>query len=524
VTATIRVAMLVTRTVRICEERVLRFAVIATAPMSDDDIVVVRNARDGNELHRIAIPSRVTALAFDDRASQLLVATSDRLLRTIDLSDGVVVGEVSIDAGGVEGPGAIGILPDGSVRIIGTGAPGRAQVVDRLDGRVLGPALEIGEAVEGRSRPDGTLVTWGRGTGIDVIDPGVDALVDRAVALAVGDARLANNSVTVYTDGQRVTIPGYLGGERTAVFDLRTGERGFAVLRTQDGQPFPEFKTYALDGGLAAFSENRRVGLWIDGVHVDDLVIPSRKGGILRKARATDPYLLVVEETAFSEAADHHLLEAVDGRIHHRFTVERPLGSFGAPMPDGGLLIFSPDGVAERWDAAGELQEGQTFRLDHVWRSGAYAFDDRGRVAYIRADAPGGLSRIEIRDLERSEMTELTAPGLINGIGFARGGELLALQGVDGSVRLMDVETGATSGVLWIGDGTQFRTPWYEEATDSIWVAARDELVRLPIDPAVWRERACERVSGELTEVEWQDLVPGNVPQVPACPDPLGWR
>ena len=116
--------------------------------------------------------------------------------------------------------------------------------------------------------------------------------------------------------------------------------------------------------------------------------------------------------------------------------------------------------------------------------SETFAADEHGRVAYVRADDPGGLdpgSRSETSS--EVETIERTAPGLVNSMGFARDGELLALQMVDGSVRLMDVESGVTGGVLWDGDGTQLRTPWYDRATDSIWVASRERLVRLPDRP-----------------------------------------
>jgi hypothetical protein len=77
-------------------------------------------------------------------------------------------------------------------------------------------------------------------------------------------------------------------------------------------------------------------------------------------------------------------------------------------------------------------------------------------------------------------------------------------------VNLWDVDKDAFVGTLWTGNGVGFGSPWYDEATDSIWVAASDEIVQLPMNKDVWRERACQAAGRNLTQDEWDRLVPGG--------------
>ncbi len=58
--------------------------------------------------------------------------------------------------------------------------------------------------------------------------------------------------------------------------------------------------------------------------------------------------------------------------------------------------------------------------------------------------------------------------------------------------------------------------PWYDESTDSVWVATSDKILRFSLEPTRWVERVCELVPRELTPDEWERLVPGDTPQRPA--------
>ena len=449
----------------------LRFAVVAPDPDGPGEVVIIRDAHDGSELVRMSLPSGITAMAFDDEASQLLVAASDGRLRTLDLDSGALIADVAVDGKQFEGPGSIGVAADDLVTLISSGPDGQVQVIDRLTGQSRSPTRALAQTSGGRTRSDGTVVTWGADRELDVIDPGSDPLVERTADLTVGDARLGDNELLVIVNGRKATmLPFNPETARSMVVDLADGQPRLVSLLTPDGRRFPETRAYGAGDGLVAVTQDQRVGLWIDGVEVDEIVVESDRRGPLFGTRSNDPYLVVGlgggDGTIDGTIEDDHLLEIRDGRIEPRFTVTGPPAEWMWPMSDGSLWIVRHDGLAELWDASGTLLEERSFTIPDAARVSIFAADERGRVAYVRADAPGGLSRIEIRDLARGETIERTAPGLVNYMGFARDGALLALQMVDGSVRLMDVESGVTSGVLWDGEGTQLRTPWYDKSTD----------------------------------------------------------
>ena len=61
------------------------------------------------------------------------------------------------------------------------------------------------------------------------------------------------------------------------------------------------------------------------------------------------------------------------------------------------------------------------------------------------------------------------------------GGDLIVVQGLDGSVRLADPSSGS-SDLIWEGEGVQFGDGHYDPADDSIWLTSADELIKLTLD------------------------------------------
>lgn len=51
---------------------------------------------------------------------------------------------------------------------------------------------------------------------------------------------------------------------------------------------------------------------------------------------------------------------------------------------------------------------------------------------------------------------------------------------------------------------------WYDEESDSLWVSDGTRLLKLPLNPDVFVERACEVVDRDLTQLEWDTFVPGG--------------
>jgi WD40 repeat protein len=73
---------------------------------------------------------------------------------------------------------------------------------------------------------------------------------------------------------------------------------------------------------------------------------------------------------------------------------------------------------------------------------------------------------------------------------FARHGELLVIAGNDGTVSLWDVERDQSAGTVWTGTGAgNSGLPWYDETTDSAWVATSGNLIKIQTGDS--RRHAC---------------------------------
>ncbi len=142
----------------------------------------------------------------------------------------------------------------------------------------------------------------------------------------------------------------------------------------------------------------------------------------------------------------------------------------------------------------------------------AVADETTGRIAL--AGENGSI----VVDAEGESVRRVSDVGAVVSVGFARNGSLLVVVEADGTVRLWDTERAEGVGILWNGNGTAPSSPpWYDEATDTIWVATSGKVLQFSLDPVRWVEQACELVSRELTADEWDRLVPGSAPQRPAC-------
>jgi WD40 repeat protein len=139
-----------------------------------------------------------------------------------------------------------------------------------------------------------------------------------------------------------------------------------------------------------------------------------------------------------------------------------------------------------------------------------------GRVALF----VGRSSELAIVDPRTGAVNHLPDVGPMSSFGFGRDGELLALISRDGTVRLWDVEREEYAGLVWNGSGQGGggSPSWYDDATESMWVASSGKYLQIPLNPDRWVERACEIISRDLTQDEWDRLVPGNEPLRSACP------
>jgi len=193
-------------------------------------------------------------------------------------------------------------------------------------------------------------------------------------------------------------------------------------------------------------------------------------------------------------------------------TIETPPFALSgvAPAPEGGLYVAMTEGMLRRYDRAGN-------RVQEV-DSGLTNASVMSTDSWTGSIALGGEHGAVIVDPSTESVQSVTDVADVVSLGFARDGSLLVVVEVDGTVRLWDAARGEPVGTLWTGSGTAPSSPpWYDESTDSIWVATSGKVLQFSLDPNRWVDRVCQLVSRELTADEWDRLVPGDVPQESAC-------
>ena len=269
--------------------------------------------------------------------------------------------------------------------------------------------------------------------------------------------------------------------------------------------------------GHVAISQDGEVGLWRGGRLVDRLDLTDgpadqfdgadhRGTRVIAGVRSNEDDLRV------------NLLDVSGDKIVRLMTVEPEYWIFRAqPLDDGRLLLMDVEGVAHVYGDDGELLQEHDIGFDPTIGFLASGFDGQGRFALARESTVGGSSQVDVIDPVSGDRHAFLTLGQVRGLGFAGDGRILLIQGTDGSIRLHDLPTGATSPVVWDGAEAPLGKAWYDETGDTVWMATTERLVQLPLDRNGWREQACRRVGRDLSAAEWERLVPGAGAQVSAC-------
>ncbi len=483
-----------------------RFAVVREGVDSGTPNVTVHDAGEGRVEMRLELPADPITMALDPSEDQLLVATADRRLLTFDLKRGEVVGDVDYTG---SDSSSVSVADDGRVTIVSPGTPGTIETLDRSDGDGERARIQVNDLVGGRGRPDGRVVLWDNAGHIDVIDPA-------GQPLAVSSIELSAFGI----DPFRVRI---VGGKvemahrilRTTVVDLETGEAEELSIDDDDGKRFATYvNPFVVGDGYAAITLLNDVAWWRDGDLIDRLTPGSIPGTRSHRYAVRGAYLALA---GLLPGGDYevHLLALDEGRIERRFTV-RTSESWMAlePMDDGGLLIVDDQAVARRWDPSGQLLDELHIAFERVE---LVAFDGASRIVIAHDGGTPRLTQLKLVDLDSGESRLISTFAPVEAIGFAQDGDMLVMQTTDGAVQIRDPGAGFASPVVWNGDGTGSVQPWYDPATDSVWVGDSRRVARIPLARAAWDEIACQRAGRDLTSDEWERWVPGDRPQARLC-------
>ena len=411
---------------------------------------------------------------------------------TIDLGTGQIVAsvEATATAGNLLD---VGVLPDG--RIVAVSA-GQAELIDRRTGPI-GRPIELRDVVEARVRTDGLIRTVDADLRVEIIELDGNAIVSNAYAIGrFGTATITDGFAAIADVGTRYA----------EVVDLSTGERSAIELTTPDGGTFPVAELRLSDSGVVARGAGNSVARWEAGRMVERIDLEGR--GVVG-AEYLDRWGYLAYRDDGSVTAQ--LVDITPGSLGLALEVPAPNATIAVhPSPDGGLYVVENDGVLLTYDADGtlvdevdtELVGARTITIDPA----------TGRLAI------GGLG-VVIVDPATGRVDRLRRTSGVSSVGFAQSGELLAIGGTDGTIRLWDIERGTSAALVWRGTGQRVDIPFQDDtSSDSLWVLSGDRMLEIPLDPALWIERACEFVGRDFTADEWDRLVPGDgEPDQSAC-------
>ncbi len=464
---------------------------------TDDPIatIVVIDADSGREVFRFDSVDEPSAMVFDMEARELVVAAWPNTLLTIDLGSGEILHsvELSTAADFLE----VGIRPDGQVVVV---VSDEVLVVDRRSGAVAS-RRELRDVVEAWYRPDGNLFVYNtdrRRTG--VIELEGNALIREAHAIEPF-------AVTTFNAGlvSTVLVP---SGSTVEVIDLASGAGSTTELVTSEGERFTPHTVHADSRGLWAVDFGNVFTRWENGLLVNRFDLGGT-GTVLSGNRLGDLYSYNYVDSEGDEVVS--LIDIGSSVLEVLFTVPSlDPGARTQPTADGGVFVLHFD-VVIRYDSAGEELD----RSPHQARGAVFLTLDPSSGALAAASVEG---EVWIIDPATGRTETLPTQEPISNIGFGRDGQLLVITGLDGTVRLWDVERSESAGVAWSGRGsTPTATSWFDADTNSMWVATSEKVLNIPLDPAQWIERACDVVGRNLTQDEWNRYVPGDGQRQSAC-------
>ena len=453
---------------------------------------LVINLETGDVVLQTNQDNALSSFSIEEEAGEIVGVTIDGSLVTLDLDSGEVVTSTNIET-----PNALSltIRDDGLVAVASTS---QFEVLDRRSGSIEDPR-PIGPFVQAQFRDDGLLAAFD-GTNVDVLDLEANALVEPGHGV--------DPTSVVFVDGSRATVTDQVT-RRTEIIDLDTGERTELDVRTADGERFPLFAPFFVGDTVWArgalgndFSIAR-----LDGDEVvEQLGFPTHIGAAL----FGDRYVVLREEDGVFVM---HLIQLVPNDLRVILSLPVPEGTVAIPRPQGGLYVIESDGTLLTYSDKGDL-------IDELATDASFNQNDLTTALDETSNSLAMISqgRVDVLDLSSGEVTAVPDSSAVESVSFAQAGKILVLGTSDGSIRLWNRELNEFTGLVWEGTfGQPSGLLLNDPASDTIWFPSSGQLLKIPIEPQLWVERACELVGRDLTEDEWEQFVPGSQPLQSAC-------
>ncbi len=525
------------------------------------DGAVVLDADTGEVTGEIALPFPIDDLTWTRSGRVLLFGLPDPRTRQASVvvrtgPDGAEVTRIDGFVGGVR---AGGLNADGTILWVGDR---RYEVtfIDLATGAVLGSnrfrpdEIHIASAVDDTASTTAITVSSGTylvdiATGRELAGPLRPADVPIALSV-VDDDRIA----TVQSDGtveilswtgggyedQRVEFPqdsgfgGVQPDEQIGVIGFREDPSAFALLDPTTGEqrlirfedlgeadlgsgPSAPLGVMSLSGGRAAILRADLSGLVVDVrgsvvAHFDfaadrdlDFVSQSRTGDVIAflvadASRGPGPLGAGALEFLVADMGPLELLP---------FSLELDDDSTRSwqPSVDGGLVTLA-EGTLTRYDPAGDELE----KVD-VGDPGARIISIGRGLAVATGDGT-----VQLRDPDTLELLEMvagpTGPTYAQYVDDRR----ILLSDSSGDAILYDLEAGTTIGKLLGEQSLNISgAPTVTADGKHAWLPVNAQFVKVPLDRSLWRDRACDLVSRELTDQEWSEFISDSEPRRDLC-------
>ena len=487
----------------------------ATACVLTADAHLVRvRYEDGVVLSDVGLPPDTEPnIAASPDGSRVAIATPDGLLHIVDTASGAVVQSLP---GGSRKPAPLAFSPDGQ-RL--AGADFEDVLVWRLDARGLpqryvghsGRVMVAAWSPDGRSLATGatdqTVMRW-------------DTVGDERLGRVVTD-RLGGDTSTVWPTKHGVVV-GQFGG-RLLLVDPATGattelrgvaDRDLAVATARSAPNGDLLVTADTDGtttvwDMSAGHAEGTVALPtpIMGYSPDTWVSPD---GTMAATLRDDTGVFVIDMA--TQRVLRHLPPLPDAATTESAAVQ------GWTSDGSSLLVSRFRGASRGAELLFVDATTGDVRLT-VALPGGVAYeataDPQGRfVAVVMSD--GTLRLIDVHDGHELAPPLQATEGEAFNVSVSADGAYISVSGWPPRVTLWDTRTYRRVGIplpLEL-DAREARARFGPDG--QLVVTSGDVLRAFDIDPAHWRERACELTARQLTPAEYEEVLPGK-PYEPGC-------
>lgn len=392
-------------------------------------------------------------------------------------------------------PDAAFLVDDVTGESVGDEITAKGDFVDRTRGPT-GGSTDIPSTSFAKLRPDGRLFAANAAqTGFETLVLGTSVLTDTIIELD-GTSHVAFQA----RDAAGLVLSIQNARFGVEQIDLSTGDRQEPPpLVMPEGGEFNTVHAEVEENGLLAISADGAVARWESGVLVEQITTGPERANKYSGHTSGEGRLVVSVELP-DGSFEVHYINTNPGELNILATVTGPMA--GAYATRDEFAILGTDGMLRTYDQTGAIVRQLDTGLTNDLSGWDQAVSDSGGLV-----AFGGSAGVIILDPATEQLTRVPTFGPVSSLLFARGEALLLIGDHDGVVRLWDVREGVSRGVLMRTGERIVNSGWYDEETDSLWVGRGTRLLKLPLNPVDFLERACEILNRDLTQAEWDRYI-----------------